>query len=214
MAGQPWQFLLLPWVVALLMTFEPARLDLLYREVPEQFWITGSKVGIAVSLITYLRFYSPLSLAIYYGLSLVGAGAVGLASILGLMGEGDFLATLAIALTVPAPFPGGLLPPIYLVIVVASAAELLTRALISYRMCRSLRCLGGAEVPCSRLVRDLRWWFPAGSDLTTEVPSEAALRACQGDGDKVKAQPGLPYVTFILLALPVAVALSAILRVP
>ncbi|MGC9210451.1 MAG: hypothetical protein ACP5FT_04225 [Acidilobus sp.] len=214
MEGQPWPALLLPWLVAIALSVEPARLDLLYREVPEEFWVVGSKIGFAVSLITYLRFYGVRTLAAYYGLSLIGASAVGLASALGLMGQGDFLAVLALSLTIPAPFPGSALPPIYLVIIIASIAEVTARALIALRTCGSLRCVGGAEVTCERLIAELRWWFPVGADFTSDVPSEAAVRACQGGRGSVKAQPGLPYVTFILLALPLALVVDALIRVP
>ncbi len=205
--------LILPWLVAIAMAAVPAKLDWDYREVPESFWVTGSKVGLAVSLAAYSGFYPIRSLAVFYGLSLLGAGSVGLASLLGLMGEGDFWAVLAIALTLPAPPPGGIIPPIYLVLLIASGAELVARAVIAKRVCGSLACVRGAEVSCSALVGGLRWWFPSGTDVTSAVPSEASVRACQGGREKVRAEPGLPYVTFILLALPVSLALEVVLRV-
>jgi len=214
MGSQGW-VLALPWLVAVAMTIWPTVLDIKYREVPEHFWVTGSKLGLAVSLVTYLGLYPPRLLAAYYGLSLLGAGVVGLASLLGLMGPGDFWAALALSLTLPAPLPGSLvIPPIYIVLFVASLAELASRAIISYRVCGSLSCLDGAVVPCSMLLRELKWWFPVTSRAVSDVPSEAVIRACPNANGQVKARPGLPYVAFILLALPASLAVEALVRVP
>lgn len=212
--GPGWQpYQLLPWLVAFGMSLAPAWLDLEYREVPESFWVTGSKVGLLASLLTYLRVYPVGVLLAFYGLSLLGAGIVGLASLLGFMGEGDFWAALAIAVTIPAPLPGSPIPPIYFVLLVASTSELLARVVLSLRVCGSVSCLRGAQVECAYLLSSLRWWFPVGSDVRSSVPSEASVRACQGGKNKVVAEPGLPYVTFILLALPVALALELAFRV-
>lgn len=212
--GPGWQpYQLLPWVVAFGMSVAPAWLDLKYREVPESFWVTGSKIGLLASLLTYLRVYPVGVLVIFYGLSLLAAGIVGLASLMGFMGEGDFWAALAIAVTIPAPLPGSPVPPIYFVLLVASTLELLARALLSVRVCGSFSCMRGAQVECEYLLTALRWWFPVGSDVRSAVPSEASVRACQGGKTKVAAEPGLPYVTFILLALPVALALELAFRV-
>lgn len=212
--GADWQaYQLLPWIVAVALASVPAWLDLVYREVPESFWVTGSKVGLVVSLLTYLKAYPLRLLAVFYGLSLAGAGIVGAASLLGLMGEGDFWASLALAVTIPAPPPGSVIPPVYLVLFFASIGELVARAFISWRVCGSISCLMGAEVACDSLISRLRWWFPIGSDVKSAIPSEASVRACQGGRSKVTAEPGLPYVAFILLALPVALALELAIRV-
>ncbi len=206
----------LPWAVAAAYSALPAYLDFKYRQVPEHFWYLGGKVGAVVGLLTALS-YEPLRLLlVLYAFSMLAAGAVALSSALGGMGLGDLWASMAIALTLPAPLPGSVpLPPSLLVVLYAAAAEISTRALIAARLCRPLRlgCLGRIEVPCGRLLR-MRWWFPAESSVTSDEPTEAVVEACQGDKSSVVARPGLPFVTFILIALPLAFLTEALLRVP
>lgn len=205
----------LPWLLAAAVTAYPAYLDYRYREVPEHIWMLGGQAGAVVAFLTYSRLYPPRLLGLWYLFGAAAPAAAAAGVLTGSLGPGDLWAAIALWLMVPAPPPGSLLPPPLLVVLWAAVLELAARAAVSLRVCGGPGCLASARVPC-RLLRDMRWWFPVGADVASDEPSEAVARACSGrPGDyEVRARPGMPFVTFILIALPLAYASEALIRVP
>lgn len=207
---------LLPWALAAIVSTPPAVLDFLYRSVPEHLWYLGGKVVAVVSFLIYLKIYPFRLLLLFYLESLIAPAAVGVSTVTGFMGAGDLWASLAISLMLPAPPPGSLMPPSLLVILLAAVIELISRPLVTAVTAArlGLRARGlSVLMPCDMASR-IRWWFPKGSSAVKEVPSEAISRACQ-EGSEVRLQIGMPFVTFILIALPLALVLELTLfRVP
>jgi preflagellin peptidase FlaK len=207
---------LLPWALVAVVSLPPAVLDFLYRSVPEHLWYVGGKVVAVISFLIYLKIYPFRLLTMFYLESLAAPAAVGASVAMGLMGAGDLWASLAVSLMLPAPPPGSLMPPSLLVILLAAAMELVSRPLVTAATAAKLglRARGlSMSVPCDMAHR-VRWWFPEGASAVKEVPSESISRACQGGGE-VRLQVGMPFVTFILIALPLALVLELTLfRVP
>jgi preflagellin peptidase FlaK len=206
----------LPWALTAAVAIYPAVLDAQYRSVPEHLWYLGAKVVAVISFIAYLGLYPLRLLAAFYLESLVAPAAVALAAALGFMGAGDVWASLAIALMIPAPPPGSIMPPSLLIVLLASLLEVTARPIVAYIKARQLggRWEGLKVILSCGNAHRTRWWFPVGSSAVSESPSEAIARACSNDSEVV-LEPGMPFVTFILIALPLALLLELTLfRVP
>mgnify|MGYP001770652388 CR=1 FL=1 len=193
------------------LSVAPAALDYMFRSVPEAIWYLGGKVVVVLSVLIYLTMYPPMELAVYYLASAIASAAVAAAALLGYMGMGDLWATLVISLSLPVPPGGSGLPPSLLIILVASLAEVVTRLFASVVVSRRLggrRSGLGVIVPCNR-AGELSWWFPP-SKLGSEDIFGAVAKACESS-DEVKLEPGMPFVLFLLIAIPVTLILELLM---
>ncbi len=199
--------------------FIPASiLDIKYREVPLWLWYVGSKIGIVISLISFSFYYSIQTLIVYYSISIFSVFGLFIAYIIGHMGAGDMWASIFLALSLPINPFGGIFPPILLTLLIASLLELLTRTFLTLKECKnfSRRCFSAAPIKARDLLsmKKYKWYFAQSStkNISIDEPHETIIEESNGNLDNIVwAQPGLPYILFILISLPVSLILGAII---
>ncbi|MGC9134040.1 MAG: hypothetical protein C0171_05790 [Caldisphaera sp.] len=214
---------MLPYFLVVLnfAIFIPASvLDIKYREVPLWYWYVGSKIGLVVSILAFSFYYPIKVLLIYYSISIFSVLGLLIAYLMGHMGAGDLWASIFLALSLPINPFGGFLPPILLTLLIASILELLTRTILTVKDCRNMklnkRCLSAAPIKARELLNNkkYRWYFAQKStkNISIDEPHETIIEESNGNlNEIVWAQPGLPYILFILISLPISLIVSTII---
>ncbi|MFP3144346.1 MAG: hypothetical protein RXQ93_04955 [Caldisphaera sp.] len=201
--------------------FIPASiLDIKYREVPLWVWYIGSKTGIVLSIIAFSFYYPIKILLVYYTISILSVLGLLIAYLIGHMGAGDLWGSIFLALSLPINPFGGFLPPILLTLLIASVLELLTRTILTVRDCKNMklnkRCFSAAPIRAKDLLNNkkYRWYFAQNStkNISVDEPHETIVEESNGNlNEIVWAQPGLPYILFILISLPISLIVSTII---
>ncbi|MFP3295170.1 MAG: prepilin peptidase [Caldisphaera sp.] len=201
--------------------FIPASiLDIKYREVPLWVWYIGSKTGIVLSIIAFSFYYPIKILLVYYTISILSVLGLLIAYLIGHMGAGDLWGSIFLALSLPINPFGGFLPPILLTLLIASVLELLTRTILTLRDCKNMklnkRCFSAAPIRAKDLLNNkkYRWYFAQNStkNISVDEPHETIVEESNGNlNEIVWAQPGLPYILFILISLPISLIVSTII---
>jgi preflagellin peptidase FlaK len=201
--------------------FIPASiLDIKYREVPLWVWYIGSKTGIVLSIIAFSFYYPIKILLVYYTISILSVLGLLIAYLIGHMGAGDLWGSIFLALSLPINPFGGFLPPILLTLLIASVLELLTRTILTVRDCKNMklnkRCFSAAPIRAKDLLNNkkYRWYFAQNStkNISVDEPHETIVEESNGNLNKIVwAQPGLPYILFILISLPISLIVSTII---
>ncbi|MGC8566781.1 MAG: hypothetical protein ACP5I6_05220 [Caldisphaera sp.] len=189
-------------------------LDIKYREVPIYIWYFSSKVGLILSFIAFYYYYPLNTLIIYYLISILSILGIVIAHFIGHLGGGDLWASVFLALSLPINPFGGFLPPILLILLYSAILELSTRIFLTSSECIKAKiykrkCLTSAPIKGIDLINNdkYKWYFAEKStkNISIDDPHETILLESKGDLNKIIwVQPGLPFLVFILISIPLA----------
>jgi len=189
----------------------PAVQDIVYREIPPEYWVPVGLLGAALGVSAGMQACTPhlLRASLLLGLIIVLVG--GILYLVGLLGGGDVYALAFLAVSIPCPLRGGVLPPVYEVLFYAIIVETLYRVLTLWRACgpRCTLTIRGVPVKAYELLAEgrFRWWIIHGVGVEDdELDVELAL--AEEPGRQVLAVPGSPMVAFLLLGLILYLALG------
>ncbi len=199
--------------------------DALKREVEPLLWLSSSKLGLslgALCMASHVDSLGPTLFAMVYALSFAPALTVYVLYRLGYMGGADFLALAFMAALLPL-LKGSIVPAPMLAVIYSLPSMLAHRLVVGAMICSPdrrwgyLACLASLRV--SLRARDVvysrrsLWWIiddeRLGEHRIFMEPHEAAVRVVgRRLDDRVRATPGMPYVTHLAVGLALAVVLG------
>ncbi|MCE4607915.1 MAG: hypothetical protein F7B61_03015 [Caldisphaeraceae archaeon] len=192
--------------------------DIKYREVDTYIWYLSIKIGFVLSFTSFYFLYPIRVLLFYYLISLLSIIGIAIAYLTGHIGGGDLWASAFIALSLPINPLGGILPPIILILLIGALLELSTRTFMNISACRKAnifnkRCLSSSPIKAYDLIKEnkYKWYFAVSTskDISCDDPHETVLMESKGDFNKIIwAEPGLPFLVFILISIPVGLLLG------
>ena len=199
-------------VLALVVLGVAGFLDARFREIDPEIWYGPLLLALPIGACHALSTAGPAASVFYVSGLMLWLVMFGL-YLYGMMGGGDVFATLLLVLSLPAPPrvepPLGFVPPVLVVLLLASLMGLMYRVWRVSRVVGFRRALTGLELELEprRLLEDpvLLWWVPRGVGVEEEWSWELA-----GAKGRVRAGPGTPLITFMALALAVYLLVFAL----
>ncbi len=189
----------------------PAVQDIVYREIPPEYWVPVGLLGAALGVSAGMQVCTLHLLRASLLLGLMIAIVGGALFLVGLLGGGDVFALIFLAVSLPCPLRGGILPPVYEALFYAIIGETLYRVIVLWRACgpRCTLTIRGVPVKAYELLteRRFKWWVIHGVGVEDDG-LDVELALAEEPGKQVQAAPGSPMVAFLLLGLILYLALG------